>query len=68
MSIPERRIDPEPTMCQHGNDEDWCEVCHPELESDEDAEVRLAKKYGPQDHWEAMGYDILAEKEMDHEP
>lgn len=27
--------------CPHGNTSDFCEVCHPELESDADREVRL---------------------------
>jgi hypothetical protein len=28
-------------FCKHGNDETCCEVCHPELESDEDFEERM---------------------------
>jgi hypothetical protein len=28
-------------FCLHGNTSDFCEVCHPELESDEDYEKRV---------------------------
>lgn len=27
-------------FCAHGNNPEFCEVCHPELESDEDFEER----------------------------
>lgn len=39
-AVEERRQQAETPSCDHGNDPKYCEVCHPELESDEDNKKR----------------------------